>query len=459
MNQPKQLIALQKRFFESGQSRDISFIKKKLKALKTAIINNEEAIYDAAYKDFKKPKFEVYGSEIGLLISQIDKILKNLHRWSKTKSVKASKLNFPSRDYIRREPFGSVLVISPWNYPFLLALSPAISAIAAGNTVVLKPSEMTPNTADLIKKILTEVFDNDHFCVELGGVEETTLLLKQRWDYIFFTGSVAVGKIIAKAAAIHLTPVTLELGGKNPCIVDLTTDLKLTAKRLVWGKFFNAGQTCIAPDYILAEKSIKTELIKLLKLEIKKAYGENPELSPYYPRIVNAANYKRLIGMLSDVDIVHGGDKNKGDNYLCPTIVDNPSLDSKLMEGEIFGPILPILSYDSESDIETIVKSYEKPLALYVFSKNKTFYNAMLKRFRFGGAVINDSMIHFGNQNLPFGGVGESGIGVCNGRFGYNTFTHQKSIVIKSNWLDAPLRYAPYKNKLKLLKKAFRWLG
>ena len=240
MKQPKQLIELQKRFFESGQSRDIFFIKKKLKALKTTIINNEEAIYDAAYKDFKKPKFEVYGSEIGLLISQIDKILKNLQRWSKTKSVKASKLNFPSRDYIRREPFGSVLVISPWNYPFLLALSPAISAIAAGNTVVLKPSEMTPNTANLIKKILTEVFDNYHFCVELGGVEETTLLLKQRWDYIFFTGSVAVGKIIAKAAAIHLTPVTLELGGKNPCIVDATTDLKLTAKRLVWGKFFNA---------------------------------------------------------------------------------------------------------------------------------------------------------------------------------------------------------------------------
>ncbi|MEC8830320.1 MAG: aldehyde dehydrogenase family protein, partial [Bacteroidota bacterium] len=326
MKQPNQLIALQKRFFESGQSRDIFFVKKKLKALKTTIINNEGAIYDALYEDFKKPKFEVYGSEIGLLISQIDKILKNLHRWSKTKSVKASKLNFPSRDYIRREPFGSVLVISPWNYPFLLALSPAISAIAAGNTVVLKPSEITPNTANLIKKILTEVFDNDHFCVELGGVEETTLLLKQRWDYIFFTGSVAVGKIIAKAAAIHLTPVTLELGGKNPCIVDATTDLKLTAKRLVWGKFFNAGQTCIAPDYILAEKSIKTELIKLLKLEIKKAYGENPELSPYYTRIVNTANYNRLIGMLSDVEIVYGGDKNKEDNYLCPTIVDNPSL-------------------------------------------------------------------------------------------------------------------------------------
>lgn len=459
MKQPKQLIALQKRFFDSGQSRDISFIKKKLKTLKTVLMNNEAAIYDAAYKDFKKPKFEVYGSEIGLLILQIDKILKNLQRWSKTKRVKASKLNFPSRDYVCREPYGTVMVISPWNYPFLLSLSPAISAIAAGNTLLLKPSEMTPHSAELIKKIISEVFDNDHFCVELGGVDETTMLLKQRWDYIFFTGSVSVGKIIAKAAAIHLTPVTLELGGKNPCIVDATTDLKLTAKRLVWGKFFNAGQTCIAPDYILAKKSIKLELIKLLKLEINKAYGENPELSPNYPRIVNAANYKRLNAMLSNVAIVHGGDKNEEENYIGPTIVDNPSLDSKLMEGEIFGPILPILGYGSESDIETIVKSYEKSLALYVFSKNKTFYNAMIKRFSFGGAVVNDSMIHFGNQNLPFGGVGESGIGVCNGRFGHYTFTHQKSIVIKYNWLDLPLRYAPYKNKLKLLKKAFRWLG
>jgi aldehyde dehydrogenase (NAD+) len=459
MKDPKQIIQSQKRFFESGKTRDISFIKIKLKLLKESIISNEDVIHQALYKDLKKPKFEAYISEFAILISEIDILLNNLSKWSKPKKVRASKLNFPSKDYIYSEPYGTVLVISPWNYPFQLAISPVISAIASGNTVVLKPSEVSSHTGLIIKTILSEIFNDAHLYVELGGVSETTKLLKERWDYIFFTGSVAVGKIIAKAAAVHLTPVTLELGGKNPCIVDESADLKLTAKRLVWGKFLNAGQTCIAPDYVLVNNQIKADLVKLIKTEIFKAYGEDPEISPNYPRIVNANNLQRLISMLEDAEILLGGNSNISDNYLSPTLVNNPKLDSKLMEEEIFGPILPILDYKTEKDIEYILKSYEKPLGFYVFSKNKAFYNSLIKKYSFGGGAVNDTMIHFGNPRLPFGGVGESGIGAYRGHFGYETFTHKKGITFKANWLDIPLRYAPYKNKLKLLKKAFKWLG
>ena len=459
MKDPKQIILSQKRFFESGKTRDISFIKVKLKLLKESIISNEDVIHQALYKDLKKPKFEAYISEFAILISEIDILLNNLSKWSKPKKVRASKLNFPSKDYIYSEPYGTVLVISPWNYPFQLAISPVISAIASGNTVVLKPSEVSSHTGLIIKTILSEIFNDAHLYVELGGVSETTKLLRERWDYIFFTGSVAVGKIIAKAAAVHLTPVTLELGGKNPCIVDESADLKLTAKRLVWGKFLNAGQTCIAPDYVLVNNQIKADLVKLIKTEIFKAYGEDPEISPNYPRIVNANNLQRLISMLEDAEILLGGNSNISDNYLSPTLVNNPKLDSKLMEEEIFGPILPILDYKTEKDIEYILKSYEKPLGFYVFSKNKAFYNSLIKKYSFGGGAVNDTMIHFGNPRLPFGGVGESGIGAYRGHFGYETFTHKKGITFKANWLDIPLRYAPYKNKLKLLKKAFKWLG
>ncbi len=459
MKDPKQIIQSQKRFFESGKTRDISFIKVKLKLLKESIISNEDVIHQALYKDLKKPKFEAYISEFAILISEIDILLNNLSKWSKPKKVRASKLNFPSKDYIYSEPYGTVLVISPWNYPFQLAISPVISAIASGNTVVLKPSEVSSHTGLITKTILSEIFNDAHLYVELGGVSETTKLLRERWDYIFFTGSVAVGKIIAKAAAVHLTPVTLELGGKNPCIVDESADLKLTAKRLVWGKFLNAGQTCIAPDYVLVNNQIKADLVKLIKTEIFKAYGEDPEISPNYPRIVNANNLQRLISMLEDAEILLGGNSNISDNYLSPTLVNNPKLDSKLMEEEIFGPILPILDYKTEKDIEYILKSYEKPLGFYVFSKNKAFYNSLIKKYSFGGGSVNDTMIHFGNPRLPFGGVGESGIGAYRGHFGYETFTHKKGITFKANWLDIPLRYAPYKNKLKLLKKAFKWLG
>ena len=453
-----EILENQKKFFESGKSRNINFIKRKLQQLKNSILKNEEVIYSALHKDLKKSKFEAYISEIGILISEIDLVIKNIHKWSKPKKIRSSMLNFPSNDFIISEPYGCTLVIAPWNYPFQLAISPIISAIASGNTIVLKPSEITKHTGEIIKTLLSDIFEENHLKVVLGGVPETTQLLNLRWDYIFFTGSVEVGKIIAKAASKHLTPCTLELGGKNPCIVDSTANLKLSAKRLVWGKFLNAGQTCIAPDFILAHESIKSKLIDLLITEIKKAYGINAEISKSYPRIVNSNNFERLKAILKGEIILYGGETNSDDNYFAPTLVDSPSVNSKLMQKEIFGPILPILSFKDINDIDKIIKPLEKPLALYVFSTNKNFYNSLIAQYSFGGGAINDTMIQFGNSRLPFGGVGESGIGAYHGKYSYETFTHKKSISIKSNWLDIPIRYAPYDGKLNLLKKVFNWL-
>ena len=455
----KALLKNQKQFFQTQATRDVGGLKKLLIKLRTEILNREKDIYEALYKDFKKSKFEAYLGEIGIVISEIDSSIKYIDRWSKPKKVRASMLNFPSRDYIYSEPYGSVLIITPWNYPFQLAIAPVIAAITAGNTVVLKPSEHSPNTSQLLESILSSVFKPEHLKVVQGGIPETTLLLKERWDYIFFTGSVAVGKIIAKAAAPHLTPVTLELGGKNPCIIDATMPTALTAKRLVWGKFINAGQTCIAPDYLLVHSSVKKQLISDLKKEIISAYGENPQESPDYPRIINTKNLSRLTSMLEDSKVIYGGHFDATDCYLAPTIIEEPSLESNVMKEEIFGPILPILSYESETDIHGVLSNYEKPLGFYVFSNNVSFYKKMIKTYSFGGGTINDTMIQFGNTNLPFGGVGESGIGAYHGKLGFDTFSHKKGIVVKGNWLDIPIRYAPYNNKLNKLKRLFKFLG
>jgi aldehyde dehydrogenase (NAD+) len=437
---------------------DINFRKETLKKLLHVLIQNEDAIIKALYDDFKKPAFESVLTETNYVIGELKDTIKNINSWAKPKWVLPSLLNFPSTDKIYNEPRGKVLIIAPWNYPYQLALCPLISAVAAGNQVVLKPSELTPSTSAIIDKIIKEVFDENHVTVKQGGVEVSEQLLAQRWDYIFFTGSVIVGKIVAKAAAQFLTPVTLELGGKNPCIIDETANLKLTAKRIVWGKFVNAGQTCIAPDYILAHKKIKSEFIDCLKEEIKLAYGENPELSPDYARIINTKNWKQLTAMLSNNKIIIGGQTNEENCFITPTVLDEPSLDSLVMKEEIFGPILPILSYDSESDLENIILKYEKPLGLYVFSTNSKFSNRIMQQFSFGGGCINDTMIQFINKRLPFGGVGNSGIGAYHGKLSFDIFSHKKAIVNKGNWLDLPLRYAPYKNKLATIKKFLNWL-
>jgi len=438
----------------------ISVDKRKLllKKLLKSIQKNEAQIIEALYKDFKKPAFETVITETSYVVSDLKHTISNLSSWSKPKRVWPSLLNVPSSDYIYSEPYGRVLIIAPWNYPFQLAMCPLIAAIAAGNTVVLKPSELTFETSQIITKIVEEIFDVKDVVVVHGGAEFTQSLLEKRWDYIFFTGSVPVGKIVAQAAAKNLTPVTLELGGKNPCIIDENANLEVAAKRIVWGKFVNAGQTCIAPDYLLVQAKEKYNFIELLKKEIILAYGENPEESKDFARIINAKNWKRLSDLIEPAKVILGGITNENDNYISPTLIDEPSLTSEVMKDEIFGPILPIISYHDENDLKKIIRSYEKPLALYVFSNDKSFAERIITNFSFGGGCVNDCMIHFANKRLPFGGVGTSGIGAYHGKLGFDTFSHQKSIIKKPNWGDNKLRYAPYQNKLNYIKKLLSWL-
>lgn len=436
----------------------LSFRKETLIQLLNTIVIHEDEIIEALYDDFKKPAFEAVLTETNYVITELKDTIKNLSKWAKPKKVFPSILNFPSTDFIYKEPYGKVLIIVPWNYPFQLALCPMIAAVAAGNQVVVKPSELTPKTSAVIRKIIEKIFHINHVeCIE-GGLEVSQKLLAERWDYIFFTGSPTVGKIIAKAAAENLTPVTLELGGKNPCIIDETANLKLAAKRIVWGKFINAGQTCIAPDYILIQKDMKSHFIAYLKTEITKAYGENPALSPDFARIINTKNWLRLANLIEEEKVIFGGQTDIENNYIAPTLIEENDMESLLMQEEIFGPLLPILSYEKEEDIKTVISKFEKPLALYVFSENKRFSEKIIKQYSFGGGCINDTVVHFSNKRLPFGGVGHSGIGAYHGRLSFDTFSHKKSIVKKANWLDIPLRYAPYNDKLKSIKKILKWM-
>nr|WP_314864416.1 aldehyde dehydrogenase [uncultured Flavobacterium sp.] len=437
---------------------NIGYRKEILTRLLSNIISYENEIVKALQEDFSKPAFETVVTETSYVISDLKYTIKNLSRWAKPKRVFPFVLNIPSSDIIYKEPYGKVLVIAPWNYPFQLALCPVIAAVAAGNQVVLKPSELTPKTAEIIETIISKTFQTNNVEVVQGGVEITSRLLEQRWDYIFFTGSVAVGKIIAKAAANNLTPVTLELGGKNPCIVDETANLRMAAKRIVWGKFINAGQTCIAPDYILVHKNSKSYFIQFLKDEITKAYSENPELSPDFSRIINAKNWSRLVEMIDETKVLFGGKYTSETNYISPTLIEENSLDSLIMQDEIFGPLLPILTYEEESEIDSIISKYEKPLALYIFSERRSFCNNIIATHSFGGGCINDTLIHFSNKQLPFGGVGNSGIGAYHGKLSFDVFSHHKGVVKKATWIDVPLRYAPYKDKLALVKKILNWL-
>ncbi len=433
-------------------SRKLALIK-----LLNVIEIHEGEIIKALYDDFKKPAFESVITETNYIISELKTTIKNIHSWSKPKLILPSLLNFPSTDYIYKEPYGKVLIIAPWNYPYQLALSPLIAAVAAGNQVVLKPSELTPNTSRILHKIICETFNENHVKAIEGGVEVAQELLSQRWDYIFFTGSVAVGKIVALAAAKNLTPVTLELGGKSPCIVEETANLKIAAKRIVWGKFLNAGQTCIAPDYLIVSEKVKSKFIDLLKTEITLAYGENPEQSDDFARIINQKNWLRLKAMLENQTVIAGGNINPTTLYIAPTLLDTPKLDSLAMSDEIFGPLLPILSYKNETNLCQIISNYEKPLSLYVFTENKTFAKKIIQEYSFGGGCINDVLVHFANNRLPFGGVGNSGIGAYHGKRSFAIFSHHKAIVKKGNWLDIPIRYAPYDGKLTRFGRFLKW--
>jgi aldehyde dehydrogenase (NAD+) len=436
---------------------NIDYRKETLIKLLDNLIIHENEIVDALYKDFKKPAFESVITETNYVITELKHTIKKMKSWSKPTRVLPSIINFPSRDYIYKEPYGRVLIIAPWNYPYQLALCPLVSAVAAGNQIVIKPSELTPNTSSIIAKIIRKTFHEEHVKVVEGGIEVSQDLLAQRWDYIFFTGSIPVGKIIAKAAAQYLTPTTLELGGKSPCIVDETAKLKLAAKRIVWGKFLNAGQTCVAPDYILVHQDVKSKFIDFLKQEITLAYGENPEKSNDFARIVNTKNWERVKSLIEPTKVIFGGQSTANSLYIAPTLIDESDIDSELMQEEIFGPLLPILTYRNKADIQIIFSKYEKPLALYVFTENDAFANEIIQKYSFGGGCINDTVIHLSNSRLPFGGVGHSGSGAYHGKFSFDTFSHKKSMIKKATWLDLPLRYAPYNDKLALVKKLLKW--
>ncbi|SDQ75521.1 aldehyde dehydrogenase [Flagellimonas zhangzhouensis] len=448
-----QLVHDQNAFFASQQTKDVRFRKKYLKKLREVITEQEDAICEALYADFKKPKFESMATETQFVLAELNHAIKNIGEWSEPIHVSSSLSNFPSRDWIQPEPYGTVLIIAPWNYPFQLVIAPLIGALSAGNTAVLKPSEFSPNTSKIIVEIIQKVFPPEYVTVVEGGVDVSTALLAQKWDYIFFTGSTQVGKIVYKSAAVQLTPVTLELSGKNPCVVDETAKIPLAAKRIAWGKFMNAGQTCIAPDYILVHASKKEVLVNELKKHITSFYGEDLESSKDFARIATTKHYNELKQKLEGQNILFGGSFNDTDRFIAPTLVNEPKLDSELMGGEIFGPILPIISYENESEIHEIVSKYDKPLAFYVFSQNKKIQEKLMHQYSFGGGTINDTVVHISNKRLPFGGVGSSGIGGYHGKHSFELFSHHKSIVKHATWLDVPLRYAPYKISDYILRK------
>ena len=452
----KSIIDNQINYFSSKKTIDIASRINSLKKLLKEIKASENEIELALYKDLGKSKGESYLTEINFVYTEINIALKNIKKWTKRKAVKSSLINFPSSDYIVPEPYGLTLHISPWNYPFQLSIAPLIGAVAAGNTVVLKPSEYSKNTSLLLEKILSNVFDPGHVVVVNGGVDISTKLLEFKWDYIFFTGSIGVGKIIAKAAANNLTPTTLELGGKNPCIVDETASIEISAKRIVWGKFTNCGQTCIAPDFIVVNKKIKNKFIDALKKQIVKIYGNNVVDNDEYGRIISDKHMNYLVSLLEKENIIHGGKYNFDNKFFEPTLIEINNLESKIMEDEIFGPILPIIEYDDFKEVHDIIKKYSHPLALYIFTKKKEFGRKFLESYPFGGGAINDTVMHIANDRLPFGGVGQSGMGKYHGESTFNTFSHFKPYLNKPLWIDPPLRYPPFKNKINFLKKILK---
>lgn len=448
----------QKEFFESGKTINVDYRIKNLKKLNDIIKKNEDKILSELKKDLGKSNFEGYVTEVGILYDDINFHIKNVKKWSSEEKRKSPIVYYPSKSYIYKEPYGVTLIIGPFNYPFQLVIAPLIGAISAGNTAIIKPSENSRNIALLLEKLINENFPEEYLRVvnPLGGKETVSLLLDKPFDYIFFTGSVRVGKLVMQKAAQHLTPVTLELGGKSPCIVDSDAKLKLAAKRIVWGKFLNAGQTCVAPDYLCVHKSVKDELLKLIINEIRIQFGENVRNSEDYPRIVNKSSLERLSGYLNDGKIYYGGNIDEDNLYMEPTLIIKPDLNSPLMSDEIFGPILPILVYEDLDNVIKFINHREKPLALYYFSESKKKIKYVLKSTTSGGVTINDTIIHVANPNLPFGGVGNSGVGKYHGKESFETFTHNKSVMKRGTFIEFNIRFAPYKNKLNLVKRIMK---
>ncbi len=447
----KETVKNQLEFFNSNQTKNIDWRIAQLKKLRTILKENEPLLYKAIYADFQKSVFDTFTSELSILYTEIDETIRNIKSWAKKEKVKTNLINFPAKSYIIPEPLGVTLVIGAWNYPFQLSLLPAIASIGAGNTVMLKPSEIASECSRVMAQLINNNFPSAYFKVIEGGVAETTALLEQRFDKIFFTGSTAVGKIVYQAAAKNLTPVTLELGGKSPAIILADCNLKITVKRLVWAKFLNAGQTCIAPDYVLVPKKLEQQFLALLKAELESQQfsiqNEN------YVQIINPKNLNRLAALLDKEKIYYGGKYNEQTRVFEPTIMHQVNFEDKVMQEEIFGPIVPVISYTELDDVIAKIKSGEKPLSCYIFTSNNETKNKLLNEISFGSGAINEAIMQIANSNLPFGGVGYSGMGAYHGQNGFRCFSHYKSILEKNTWIEPPLKYFPHTNgKLKFIK-------
>jgi len=450
----QQILESQRNYFSSGATLPEKAREDALCRLEECIRRNEEPIYAALKADLGKGMFESYLCELGLVLEEIKWMRKNLHSLMKQKRVKTPISQMIARSYQSPSPYGNVLIMSPWNYPVLLTLDPLVDALAAGNTVLLKPSAYAPATAELLLEILGEAFPKEHVAVILGGRAENSALLQQKFDKIFFTGNPVVGKEVMRVAADNLTPVTLELGGKSPCIVDESSNLPVAAKRIVFGKYMNCGQTCVAPDYILCHESVHAELVALLKKEITAQFGANPLENGDYGKIINQKHFDRLMGLMQREKIAHGGDADAASQRIAPTILDGVSWDDPVMQEEIFGPILPILTYRDLEDALSAITSRPHPLALYCFTEREAVKQRVLDRCRFGGGCFNDTLIHLATSQMPFGGVGESGMGSYHGETGFAEFSHMRSMVDRKTWFEISTRFQPYsKGKLNLLKQ------
>lgn len=441
----QEIVSKQKEFFKTQQTKNIRFRKMYLEKLRDLILENENLLYEAIYKDFGKSEFDTFTTEISFILNDIKYYLKNLNSFSKPKKVSTNLVNQFGKSRIYSEPLGNILVIGAWNYPYQLSLSPIVAALAAGNCCILKPSEISENTMKAMAKIINENFPPEYLYVYEGGIDETTELLKLKFDKIFFTGSTKVGKIVCKAAAENLTPVTLELGGKSPAIITKDANLEVAAKRIIWGKFLNAGQTCVAPDYLLIEDSIQEQFLEILIKYIQEfKYKPNSE---HYTKIINQKNFERLVKLINKDKIYFGGNFNEEKLYIEPTILTNINWQDDVMQEEIFGPLLPVISFKNFNLILNEILELEKPLAAYLFTNNSEEKENFANKLSFGGGCINDVMMHLGNENLPFGGVGSSGIGNYHGKFGFETFSHQKAILEKATWGEPNIKYPPYSEK------------
>ncbi|MCL2512863.1 MAG: aldehyde dehydrogenase [Oscillospiraceae bacterium] len=456
MNPVEKIITEQKKYFFSGKTKDINFRADALKRLGSAIKKREGDVLAALMGDLGKSAFEAYVTEVNTTLDEIKFALKNLKNWTGDIRVPTPLTHFPSKCFMHPEPYGAVLIMSPWNYPFMLTLTPLVSAIAAGNCAVIKPSEYSPSTSALLAELIGEIFPQEYIAVVEGGRKANETLLDNKFDYILFTGSVAVGRVVMTAAAKNLTPVTLELGGKNPCIVDGTLDMNLAAKRIVWGKCINSGQVCLSPDYVFVKKGHKQAFTDAFIKAVRKSYGENPIESGDYCRIVNKKHFDRLSGLTEGANIIHGGRRDAETLKIEPTLIDGATWDSQIMKEEIFGPLLPVFEYENLGEAVKEINSHPKPLALYIFTKNKDTEKYILDNTSSGGCSINDTIVHMATTHMPFGGVGDSGMGGYHGKYGFDTFTHYRSVLSKSKLIDLPIRYPPYGDKLKLFKAIFR---